>query len=238
MVRWFSSILCCYLNHCFLHLIKTGSYSTYIICVFTALCYLLYYVKEPISSTNKPKPTLKTILVNPVKDMGKAIIQKRDGYLRFLLLIQFLSYALLWFNYQIYYQEYYYLLKIFTNFTEDHYSYFLAVRSTIWSIFMLAIFPKLSVHPSLYCVLALSFQVLIFFVSPWPTNLWLYFGIQLLDFCYYATWANARTLFTFCVEQKDIGKIYAFVGVVAALTPLVSNPAYRKLYNAVSTNCI
>merc|ERR1712062_316542 len=62
-------------------------------------------------------------------------------------------------------------------------------------------------------------------------NLWVYFGVNILTVAYYGGWASARTLFTFCVSKKEIGKIYASVGIVAAIVPLASNPAFRQLYN-------
>ena len=44
---------------------------------------------------------------------------------------------------------------------------------------------------------------------------------------------HPRTLFTFCVNEDEIGKIYASVGIVGSIAPLLSNPAYRTLYNSV-----
>ena len=59
--------------------------------------------------------------------------------------------------------------------------------------------------------------------------------------CYYSKISKitlfkfySRTLITFCVESDEIGKIYATVGIWAAVMPLISNPAYKQLYNAVS----
>ena len=49
----------------------------------------------------------------------------------------------------------------------------------------------------------------------------------------FGAWASARSLFTFCVSKKEIGKIYASVGIVASIIPFASNPAFRQLYNHV-----
>ena len=51
-----------------------------------------------------------------------------------------------------------------------------------------------------------------------------------------SSWASARTLFTLCVNENEIGKIYASVGIVASIAPLLSNPAYRTLYNLTIDN--
>ena len=68
---------------------------------------------------------------------------------------------------------------------------------------------------------------------PWLKEVWMYFTAQILMLAYYGTWASARTLFTYCVHENEIGKIYASVGIVASIAPLLSNPAYRTLYNLV-----
>ena len=36
-----------------------------------------------------------------------------------------------------------------------------------------------------------------------------HFTAQILMLAYYGTWASARTMFTFCVHENEIGKIYA-----------------------------
>ena len=51
---------------------------------------------------------------------------------------------------------------------------------------------------------------------------------------YMGTWASARTLFTFCVNENEIGKIYASVGIMASVAPLISDPMFRTLYNKVN----
>ena len=214
---------------------NVGSYSTYLICSVIGLCYFIFCIEEPISvNENSVQNDMKKIIVDSVKDTVKVLTKAKSGPVLFLILIQLFSYGLLWFNFQIYTQEYYYMILRLTGFTSSHFSYFDAVRNITRSVFMLFVLPRLSIAPSLYCVFSLGIQTFIFVILPWPTNMWMYFTLQLLDFCYYASWSNARTLFTFCVDENNIGKIYALVGIVAALAPLASNPAYRNLYNAVS----
>ena len=101
------------------------------------------------------------------------------------------------------------------------------------SLFLLFVMPRIKVHESLYCVISLSLMGIAYFILPWITNLWTYFAVNILTVAYYGGWASARTLFTFCVSRKEIGKIYASVGIVAAIIPLASNPAFRQLYNYV-----
>ena len=128
-----------------------------------------------------------------------------------------------------------YMKMRLTDFTKDHYSYFNAVRNVCRSIFLALILPKLSVaiHPSLYCVLAFGFSAALYFALPWPTNMWIYFGIHLLNSPHSGVWPTIRTLFTFCVEIKDIGKIYAAMEILYGMGPIISDPIYSQLYNAV-----
>ena len=152
----------------------------------------------------------------------------------------FYSYSLLWFNYEYDASlEYLYMIKNFKGYSnnlgydESHYSYYLAAKQTLMGLFIIFIMPRLKIHPSLFCIISLSLQACSYMILPWINHVWMYFGAQILMLAYYGSWANARTLFTLCVNEDEIGKIYASVGIVASIAPLVSNPAYRKLYNAV-----
>ena len=64
-----------------------------------------------------------------------------------------------------------------------------------------------------------------------------YYGVQSLSLMQYGAWASARTLITFCVNSNEVGKIYASVGIIAAIIPLISNPVFRQIYNTVSIYC-
>ena len=233
-----------------------GSYLTYFFCCLLALIYMKLCVQEPVKTTEFEfedfTTFLSTFLVNPVKEMFSTISKQRPGNLRFLLLIQLLAYGLLWFNTQWSYDlEYQYMLLVFKDFTAEHYAYYSATFQALMSIFMLFLMPLIKIHESLYCVISLSFTAIAYFILPWITNLWAYFGkvakkfqeskekevsfpgVNLLTIAVFGSWASARSLFTFCVSQKEIGKIYASVGIVASIIPFASNPAFRQLYNYV-----
>ena len=215
-----------------------GSYLTLFFCCLAALTDLKFRVTEPVKKTEFKYEGLwkfyQKMFIWPVKAMFQTISKKRRGNLRFLLLIQLLAYGLFWFNYQWpFSMEYNYMLLVFKDFTADQYSYYYAVMQTLMSLFLLFVMPRIKVHESLYCVISLSLMGIAYFILPWITNLWTYFAVNILTVAYYGGWASARTLFTFCVSRKEIGKIYASVGIVAAIIPLASNPAFRQLYNYV-----
>eukprot|EP00093_Oithona_nana_P003020 03020.XXX_10122_10487_1 [CDS] Oithona nana genome sequencing. len=104
------------------------------------------------------------------------------------------------------------MLLVFKGFTADQYAYYSAAMQVLMSLFMLLVMPCIKVHESMYCVIALAPTAIAYFILPWITNLWAFFGVNLLRIAAFGAWASARSLFTFCVSKKEIGKIYASVG--------------------------
>ena len=90
------------------------------------------------------------------------------------------------------------------------------------------------IHESMYCIIVISLEALAFIILPFMDNIYYYYVVQILTIAQYGAWANARTLISFCINSDEIGKIYAAVGIMAALMPILSNPIYRQFYNAVS----
>ena len=215
-----------------------GSYSAFAICLAFSLCYLITFVSEAHKPTSRQPSQFctKANLIDPLSEVAKTLAKKRKGQLRLLLWLQILAYFILWFNYTIdsTSMEYLYMSRAFESFTGSEYSYYVALKQSLLGLFGLVVLPLLPVHESLYCVFALGLQSIAYFVLPWMSEKWMFYGAQSFMIAYYGSWASSRTLFTFCVNKEDeIGKIFACVGIVAALTPLVSNPVYRKLFNQV-----
>ncbi len=203
-----------------------------------AFLYVIFLISEPVNRKT-PEPFsgmanwIRTYLLTPCWQMLKALFRQRPGHLRQLLIIQIVCYACLWFNYEYQNIEYLYLLKVLDGYTETEYAYYYAINSIAWSLFILFILPLINLHPISYILLALPGQALTFFLATWMKVSWQYYIIQVFSIASYGVWSSARTLFTYCVEANDIGKIYAAVGIIAALAPLASNPAYRQLYSLV-----
>ena len=158
-----------------------GSFLTYFFCCLLTLIYLKCCVQEPVNSKEFRfkgfSKFLKTFLIKPVKEMFFTISKKRPGNLRFLLVIQLLAYGLLWFNTQWSYGlEYNYMLLVFKGFTADQYAYYSAAMQVLMSLFMLLVMPCIKVHESMYCVIALAPTAIAYFILPWITNLWAFFG--------------------------------------------------------------
>ena len=154
---------------------------TYFFCCLLTLIYLKCCVQEPVNNKEFRfkgfSKFLKTFLIKPVKEMFFTISKKRPGNLRFLLVIQLLAYGLLWFNTQWSYGlEYNYMLLVFKGFTADQYAYYSAAMQVLMSLFMLLVMPCIKVHESMYCVIALAPTAIAYFILPWITNLWAFFG--------------------------------------------------------------
>ena len=39
-------------------------------------------------------------------------------------------------------------------------------------------------------------------------------------------------MFTYCVGKDEVGKVFSAVALIAALAPMITNPAFKGLYNA------
>ena len=204
-----------------------------------AFLYMAIMVSEPIL-VKSPQPfagighAIKTYLLTPCWDMLRAVLKKREGCLRSLLIIQIVAYGSLWFNFEYSSIEYLYMLKVFDGYSESEYAYYMGASNIALSMFMLIVLPLIKVHPTAYVLMALPGQAMTFYLAPWMKTSWQYYLIQIFSIASYGVWSSARTIFTFCVDEHDIGKIYAAVGIVAACAPLASNPTFRQLYSKVN----
>ena len=79
-------------------------------------------------------------------------------------------YCLLWFNYQYENLEYLYMTKVLNGFVESNYSYYYAAKQTIQGLFIILIMPRLKIHPSLFCIIALLLQTLRLLLSKFFFN--------------------------------------------------------------------
>ena len=52
------------------------------------------------------------------------------------------------------------MTKVLNGFVESNYSYYYAAKQTIQGLFIILIMPRLKIHPSLFCIIALLLQTL------------------------------------------------------------------------------
>ena len=53
-----------------------------------------------------------------------------------------------------------------------------------------------------------------------------------------AQFSSARSLFTKCIHEDEVGKLYSAIAFLAAVMPMLSNPAFRKLYDVTLEVCL
>ncbi len=216
-----------------------GNYSINLIMIFLSLVYMVFLVKEPVS-TKEPQPFtgignfLKEYLVQPCWEMFRMVFKPREGCLRFLLIVQVIAYGIMKFANECGSLQYLYMLKVFDGYNKAEYAYYSAGTQIVHALWMLFVMPMIKVHESLYNVVALLGTVLSCILVPWMSAPWQYYLAHIFTIGCYGVWASARTIFTYCVDVNDIGKIYAAIGIVSGIAPLISNPIYRPLYSKVS----
>ena len=52
------------------------------------------------------------------------------------------------------------MTKVLNGFVESNYSYYYAAKQTVQGLFIILIMPRLKIHPSLFCIIALLLQTL------------------------------------------------------------------------------
>ena len=221
------------------HLGTFGSFFTCLCCQCLALLYLCIVVDEPIKTKEFKYVSLTNcihrFLITPVKQTFQTMTEARGGQLNFILMILLIAHGLNWFDAEWYWSlQYNYMLMVFENFTATEYSYYVSAIQALMSTFAILIMPTMKVHESIFCVIAWGLTSLVYFVLPWITNIWMYFGMMTITVMTLGCWAASRTLLSFCVHPNDIGKIYGTVAIITAIIPLISNPIYKQLYNFVS----
>ena len=52
------------------------------------------------------------------------------------------------------------MTKVLNGFVESNYSYYYAAKQTVQGLFIILVMPRLKIHPSLFCIIALLLQTL------------------------------------------------------------------------------
>ena len=215
-----------------------ANYSIRIGCSALVLFYTIFIIKEPERDQEKgPNKKLSlSMLLKPIKDMLKAIFQRRTNALQYLLLIQFTLYALYFFDIEYYGLLYLYLQKYF-DFDGTDYSYFRILSTCMTVLGTLVLMPLLSlkckIHDALLQTIFVSMECLALLLFAFSNQVWqVYLTNGIIELIGSCKWALLRTLTSKSVQPNEIGKMFSFFAILGSLIPLASNPAYRLLYNA------
>ena len=68
--------------------------------------------------------------------------------------------------------------------------------------------------------------------SAFSNELWQFYLAHALTIIYECKYGLFRSLLSRCVEEQDYGKVFSALAMLFQFIPLLSNPAFRQLYNA------
>ena len=74
-----------------------------------------------------------------------------------------------------------------------------------------------------------NFQV--YFLLHFVKNLWQFYLAHALTIIFECKYGVFRSVVSRCVEDQDIGKVFSALSMIYQFVPLLSNPAFRQLYN-------
>ncbi|TRY81172.1 hypothetical protein TCAL_13740 [Tigriopus californicus] len=233
-----------------------GCYSIRAVLRFLALVYVIFIAKEPhqrkgkLFKTTKQTPDgsrsmsylevfwegIMSIFIRPIIGMIQTVVRDRPKWLRLLLWMQLFIYGIYWFIAEENALIYLYAIKIIPNYDGTVHSYHQIMLQIVGMVILLFVMPiiclKAQLHEGLILV-GINFLVALgTLASAFANNIWQFFVCQALlgvRICQYST---ARSLMTKCINSDEVGKLYSFIAVLVAIMPILSNPAFRQLYNA------
>ena len=224
-----------------------GSLWTLILRSVLVMCTLGYmmFVPEPIkrkesgdatkSLFDKVKDLVIRGIMIPIYQMLKTIFQRRPGNLRLLILVKLFVYGLYTFMFNFYNVMYLYMLNILEIFDGNDYAYFLVYRNLLFMTGLFVVMPilsgKLKLHEGLILTIVTALTATGIFLSGFATKLWHFYVTEAFSIMRYCQYSAAMALFTKCVGPNEVGKIYSAVSMFSAVMPILSNPAFRGLYD-------
>ena len=222
----------------------------------TAVLYLTLVVKEPISkkvlneepradsNPNKsaiPSNSLYTFFITPLVDMKDLIRKKRTIILTSLIVIQLINYCTYIFALNSSMSLLYlYMLIQFDGFVAADYAYF-SVTMNVCSIFCLIVLMpivsgKFHASDSLLLAIISVTETLGYILSPFTSNLKLFYFFQILCTIGNCKFPIGRSLLSKYCEPDEVGKMYSIQSILISLSFMVSNPIVRKLYSETIEN--
>ena len=68
--------------------------------------------------------------------------------------------------------------------------------------------------------------------SAFSKELWQFYLAHALTIIFECKYGLFRSVVSRCVEEQDVGKVFSALSLIFQFIPLLSNPAFRQLYNA------
>jgi len=128
------------------------------------------------------------------------------------------------------------MLKVFSGFKPADYAYFSVAMNVGNTLFLFVFMPlvsgKLKLNDSTLLMIISICETFSNLLSPFMTNLWLFYGTQFLNTIGYCKYSTARSLLSKCVGDDEVGKIFAVQSILNAIVHLSSVPVVKNLYIA------
>ena len=222
-------------------LLESGGY----VCVFsTSLVIMglafLYMLLRLWNFQEKQKETENLSVLNiihprHVKESLSATFKPRPGHKRTYLIIMI---SVLLLNMLPYIGEgvyqFLYVKRIF-SWGVSEYSWYKTTASLISSVAMFLLFPlfhRFEVNDNFIIMLSCISQMGASFVRGMATETWIFYISPIVDFGTSIVWPAMRAQITRCVEPHEVGKIFAMLGSVESVIPIIGTNVYTRLYNA------
>jgi MFS family permease len=228
------------------HLGPIGNYGLFGGFSLLSAIYLKFCVREPIKNKSDKKlqseessqssGVLYTTLVMPLMDMKTLLVKPRKRILTILILIQLIVYCAYIFGFNSTSSLLYlYMLVRFENFQPDDFAYF-SVTLSLCSVFFLIVFMpivsgRLRLSDALLLTLLSIAETLGFLLSPFTSNLTLFYIFQVISTIGNCKFSIGRSLLSKCCESDEVGKMFSILSILLSLTFMISNPIVRQLYN-------
>ena len=130
--------------------------------------------------------------------------------------------------------QFLYVKRIF-SWGVSEYSWYKTTASLVSSVSMFLLFPlfhRFEVNDNFIIMLSCISQMGASFVRGMATDTWIFYISPIVDFGTSIVWPAMRAQITCCVEPHEVGKIFAMLGSVESVIPIIGTNVYTRLYNA------
>jgi len=132
------------------------------------------------------------------------------------------------------------MLVRFENFSPDDFAYFSVTLNCCTVFFLIIFMPIVSGRFKLGDALLLTLlsisETLSFLLSPFTSNLTVFYVFQVICTIGNCKFSIGRSLLSKCCEPDEVGKMFSILSILLSLTFMVSNPIVRQLYNSTIDN--
>ena len=132
--------------------------------------------------------------------------------------------------------RYLYMLLVFEDFDETDFSYYSVFYNLSAIFYLMVVTPflssKLKLHDALILFIAVAIEAISLAVTPFAEVLWQMYLVSGFNAISYIKYSVVRSLLSKSFNSDEIGKVFSFLAVIAALAPVAGNPMFRQLYDA------